>query len=104
MLQLLKEKALVIEQLKKDRTKIMNMNDEQLQKLSKQVGLSVDEILQQTRLTAEDYWGLSEPISITQTKKRQQHLKLKILKDLKILGTYGYSADRTFGVIKSKEL
>ena len=96
-----KRKALVIEQLKKDRTKIMNMNDEQLQKLSKQVGLSVDEILQQTRLTAEDYWGLSEPISITQTKKIATS-KTKDIERFKDTGTYGYSADRTFGVIKSK--
>lgn len=96
-----KRKALVIEQLKKDRTKIMNMNDEQLQKLSKQVGLSVDEILQQTRLTAEDYWGLSEPISITQTKKIATS-KTKEIERFKDTGTYGYSADRTLGVIKSK--
>lgn len=96
-----KRKALVIEQLKKDRTKIMNMNDEQLQKLSKQVGLSVDEILQQTRLTAEDYWGLSEPISITQTKKIATS-KTKDIERFKDTGTYGYNTQRTFGVIKSK--
>lgn len=96
-----KRKALVIEQLKKDRNKIMNMNDEQLQKLSKQVGLSVDEILQQIRLTAEDYWGLSEPISITQTKKIATS-KTKDIEKFGDTGTYGYSADRTLGVIKSK--
>ncbi len=91
----------VLERLKRDRNKINKMGDKQLSNLEKELGLSREEILRQTKLSPEEIWGLGTPKAIVKETPKKTTTP-KTFMDISDRGINQFTRIRQVGIQKIK--
>lgn len=94
----IKRKSKIINDLIKDRNKISRMSPEEIRKLEKRTGMSIEEIQRiiSENLTPEQYWRTGEPVAFSRDRIRATSKQEDITK-IYDTGAVGYSRIRGTG-------
>jgi hypothetical protein len=102
-----KRRGKITEDLIRDRNKIARMSPEEIRKLEKRTGLSIEEINRriQENLSPEAYWQTGEPTALVRTTKKvkTQPIRRVIIRDDQILG-FGFQRETGFRQVVNNDL